>query len=46
MEYFKTGQEVRVLEKCRHIFHKNCIDKWLRVKGQCPIDRRQLNVKV
>lgn len=25
------------VEPCRHIFHRKCVEKWLRWKGTCPI---------
>jgi len=33
---FKTTEEVRTLP-CMHIFHTNCIDKWLLRNRTCPI---------
>ncbi|TNV81770.1 hypothetical protein FGO68_gene14164 [Halteria grandinella] len=39
LQQFRSGQEVKIISKCRHVFHRQCIDKWLRVKAQCPIDR-------
>jgi hypothetical protein len=39
MEEFKVAQLKRVLPKCKHHFHKKCIDKWLKKKANCPICR-------
>ncbi|KAJ7963822.1 RING/U-box superfamily protein, putative isoform 1 [Quillaja saponaria] len=36
---FKNEDLVRVLPKCGHFFHLNCIDKWLIRQGSCPICR-------
>ncbi|KAL4644206.1 hypothetical protein ACB092_02G147100 [Castanea dentata] len=34
------GEEVRVLPKCKHMYHKPCIDQWLVSKSlQCPLCR-------
>ncbi|KAI4973783.1 hypothetical protein ZWY2020_041564 [Hordeum vulgare] len=27
---------------CGHRFHKQCVERWLRVKGSCPMCRRQV----
>lgn len=39
METIVTGNVVRRLPCC-HLFHSRCIDKWLGVKGVCPVDQR------
>ncbi|KAL3514036.1 hypothetical protein ACH5RR_026753 [Cinchona calisaya] len=37
---FKEGDEAREL-LCKHVFHKNCLEKWLRGShGTCPLCRR------
>mmetsp|Transcript_19251 Transcript_19251/g.19386 ORF Transcript_19251/g.19386 Transcript_19251/m.19386 type:complete len:360 (+) Transcript_19251:104-1183(+) len=33
-----VGQEARLLA-CKHIFHKQCVDEWLRVNASCPTCR-------
>ena len=34
----EVGTEVRNLP-CNHIFHKGCVDEWLRVNASCPTCR-------
>ncbi|AET00504.1 putative transcription factor C2H2 family [Medicago truncatula] len=36
---FENEELVRLLPKCSHIFHLECIDKWLVQQGSCPICR-------
>ena len=40
-EYVK-GEYKRTLHSCNHIFHKKCVDKWLKSKSNCPICRNEL----
>ncbi|CAF3486253.1 unnamed protein product [Rotaria sp. Silwood1] len=37
---YKTGEIVKRL-RCKHFFHPECIDPWLKTSTQCPICRRQ-----
>ena len=34
-----VGDEIRILSRCRHKFHKGCIDTWLREHETCPMCR-------
>ncbi|XP_057439814.1 NEP1-interacting protein 1-like [Lotus japonicus] len=36
---FEDEELVRILPKCGHIFHLECIDKWLVQQGSCPMCR-------
>jgi hypothetical protein len=36
---YKPEDFVRMLPECRHLFHVNCIDPWLRVHPTCPVCR-------
>ncbi|KAG1360958.1 RING-H2 finger protein ATL64-like [Cocos nucifera] len=37
---YVEGEEVRVLPRCKHMFHKACIDQWLITRSPfCPICR-------
>ena len=41
-EDYIVGQYKRTLPNCNHVFHKKCVDKWLKSKSNCPICRNEL----
>ncbi|KAJ7961461.1 putative Ring finger protein [Quillaja saponaria] len=41
---FKEAEAIRVLPYCMHVFHVECIDKWLNLHSNCPICRAETAV--
>lgn len=44
MDDFRAGDEQRTLP-CFHRFHKECIDRWLRTNGTCPICKHPVDAR-
>ncbi|KAL1968591.1 hypothetical protein VTN77DRAFT_1801 [Rasamsonia byssochlamydoides] len=39
---YEAAEEIRQLAKCKHIYHKECIDQWLTTgRNSCPLCRGQ-----
>jgi hypothetical protein len=36
---YADGDELRLLPGCRHSFHRQCVDDWLRRRPSCPLCR-------
>ncbi|XP_071707553.1 putative RING-H2 finger protein ATL21A [Rutidosis leptorrhynchoides] len=36
---YNVNETVRCIPECRHCFHAECIDEWLKMNGTCPICR-------
>ncbi|KAL5540415.1 hypothetical protein UlMin_044931 [Ulmus minor] len=39
LQSFEESDECRVLNKCNHVYHNNCIDSWLVRNHRCPLCR-------
>ncbi|KAJ4830754.1 hypothetical protein Tsubulata_020787 [Turnera subulata] len=42
---FEDSEILRLLPKCRHAFHTNCIDQWLQHHSSCPLCRYKFDPK-
>ncbi|PWA67152.1 RING/U-box superfamily protein [Artemisia annua] len=43
---FKDENVLRLLTKCYHVFHQDCIDLWLRSHTSCPCCRSRLDTPI
>lgn len=42
LEYFKDRVNLISVETCKHVFHKECMAKWLKYNNICPLCRMNL----
>ncbi|KAI0504651.1 hypothetical protein KFK09_015603 [Dendrobium nobile] len=40
---FEAEELLRLLPKCRHAFHVNCVDAWLESHSTCPLCRSRIH---
>ncbi|XP_030543079.1 E3 ubiquitin-protein ligase ATL42-like [Rhodamnia argentea] len=40
---FEDSETLRLLPQCKHAFHSNCIDQWLKSHSSCPLCRDKFN---
>lgn len=43
LSMFQEGEKVKVLPKCHHGFHSECVDKWLITRSSCPLCRASIH---
>ncbi|KAM7261783.1 hypothetical protein ACFE04_020860 [Oxalis oulophora] len=43
LNVFEPTEVLKLLPKCKHAFHVECIDKWLNAHSTCPLCRYQVN---
>jgi E3 ubiquitin-protein ligase BIG BROTHER-like protein len=41
-EEIKGGEWVRELGKCKHLYHRKCLDEWLNQEKRCPVCNEQV----
>lgn len=44
LDHLSDGEICRVLPDCKHVFHLNCVDKWLSKVPACPVCRSSLRL--
>ncbi|KAG5547449.1 hypothetical protein RHGRI_013219 [Rhododendron griersonianum] len=42
---FEDIEVLRLLPRCKHAFHINCVDQWLENHSSCPLCRQKISVE-
>ncbi|KAK7394697.1 hypothetical protein VNO78_15232 [Psophocarpus tetragonolobus] len=42
IEEYEDSDMLRIMPLCRHYFHRDCVDAWLKVHSSCPVCRNSL----
>lgn len=45
LSVFVDGDEVKLLNACKHSFHATCIDTWFKTQPNCPVCRNPVALK-
>ncbi|KAL3518040.1 hypothetical protein ACH5RR_020629 [Cinchona calisaya] len=40
---FEENDRIKVIPRCMHVFHCECVDKWLQNQASCPLCRSNLD---
>lgn len=43
LQEFKNKEKIRVIDMCKHIFHGECLLKWLQSEEKCPVCKKCLH---
>ena len=40
---YNPDDKIQLITSCKHIFHLNCFNNWLRKKRKCPLCKTNIN---
>jgi hypothetical protein len=43
-QYDTKPDEDVIMTECKHFFHKDCIDEWIKFKAECPVCKMEIKV--